>query len=90
VIGWMGVDPSASPWTALLVMVAMWAAVITVAVWFLARATRTQHRPAAALESPRAILDRRFLSGEIDAPTYAHARRMLEGQSLEHSSTVRR
>jgi hypothetical protein len=71
-------------------MVAMWGAVITVAVWFLARATRTQHRPAASLETPRASLDRRFLTGEIDAPTYARARRVLEGDLVSSVSRARR
>jgi uncharacterized membrane protein len=89
VIGWMGVDPNASPWTALLVMAGVWAVVISVAVLFLARATRTSHRPAASFVSPRASLDRRFLSGEIDAPTYARSRRMLEGQTLDFRSTAR-
>lgn len=71
----------------MLLMVAVWAAVIAVAVLALVRFTRTEHRRAAWIEQPRAVLDRRFTSGEIDAETYAHARRVLEGQQ---SSSVAR
>ena len=48
------------------VMVLVWGAVIAVAVWALARATRTEQVVGAPVESARALLDRRFAAGEID------------------------
>jgi hypothetical protein len=39
---------------------------------------------------PRGILDRRFLAGEIDAKTYARARRILEGELMSSGSSARR
>jgi putative membrane protein len=71
-------------------MVAMWAAVVAVSVWILVRATRTGHQPFATMLPPRGILDRRFLSGEIDAQTYARARRALDGEPVSSSSAARK
>ena len=48
------------------------------AVWAVARATRSSPSQAMPLESARVILDRRFASGEIDAEEYARSRRTLE------------
>ena len=59
-------------------MVLFWGALIGLAVWAIARFTRTEPSHAGTLESPRAILDRRFASGQLDAEEYASARRTLE------------
>jgi putative membrane protein len=66
------------------VMVLVWGAVIAVAVWALARATRTEQVVGAPVESARALLDRRFAAGEIDAEEYAARRRALEWSSTAY------
>jgi uncharacterized membrane protein len=55
-------------------------AVIALAVWAAVWATRssTSHR---SFEDPRAVLDRRLASGEVDADGYAQARRLLDGKA---------
>ena len=53
-------------------------ALIWLAVWAIARFTRTEPSHAGSLESARVILDRRFASGEIDAEEYVRTRRTLE------------
>ena len=63
-------------------MILFWGAIIWFAVWAIARATRTESSQAVPLESARAILDRRFASGEIDAEEYASARRILESRGV--------
>jgi putative membrane protein len=65
----------------MLLMVTFWASLVALALWGIARATRTHAAGGPGPESPRAILDRRFAAGEIDAEAYAQARRILEGQA---------
>ena len=65
----------------MLLMLAFLAGVFALAVWGIARATRSQAVVAPATEAPRAILDRRFAAGEMEAEAYAQARRILEGQA---------
>lgn len=60
------------------VMVLVWGAVIAIAVWALARVTRSEQVVEAPVESARALLDRRYAMGEIDAAEYAARRRALE------------
>lgn len=74
--GWAG----AGSW-GMGMMVLVWGAVIAIAVWALARATRTEQVVGAPVESARALLDRRFAAGEIDAEEYAARRRALESSS---------
>jgi putative membrane protein len=62
-------------------MVAVCVGLIALAVWWIARMTRTQSHSSIIDDSPRTILDRRFASGDIDAEAYAHARRILEGRA---------
>lgn len=62
----------------MVLMLVLWGGLIAAAVWAVARFTRTEHSTPTVLESPRAILDRRFAAGEIDAEAYAQARRILE------------
>ena len=65
----------------MILMAAFWIGIVALAVWGIARVTRTQPVNAPQAEPPRAILDRRFASGEIDAEAYAQARRVLEAPS---------
>lgn len=90
VLGWASGQAGPFTWLGILAVVGMWAGVVAVAVWLLARATRTEHQPASLMVPPRGILDRRFLSGEIDAQTYARGRRILDGESIASGSTARR
>jgi putative membrane protein len=61
----------------MVMMIVFWGGLIALAVWGISRATRSRH--PGLVDSPRTILDRRFASGEIDAESYAQARRTLEG-----------
>lgn len=65
-----------------------WAALIGLAIWAVLRLSRSGPLPrypvgpppqAHHRESPREILDRRFASGEIDAPAYEDMRARIEG-----------
>lgn len=61
-----------------------WMILVAAAVWVFARwATRTQDPHDRTPESARAILDRRFASGEMDAEQYGQARRVLDGRSVD-------
>jgi uncharacterized membrane protein len=71
--GWGG-QPGWAPW----LMMLGWAPLVAAAVWAIARLTRTSHRQLDAAKSPRAILDRRLVAGEIDAEKYAQSLRALE------------
>jgi putative membrane protein len=70
----------------MVLMVVIWGGLIALAAWGIARATRSQTHVAVQTEPPRAILDRRFASGEMDAEAYAQARRILEGQATDPSA----
>lgn len=67
-------------WVALTVGVA-WAAVRLVGG---GRASATP----TATPTPRATLDHRLATGEIDAEQYAQLRRLLEGQSADTGTTA--
>jgi putative membrane protein len=77
-MGWYQNGWNATGILGMVMMVVVWGGLIAIAVWAVARFTRTEHPTPAGLETPRAILDRRFASGEIDAEAYAQARRALE------------
>lgn len=70
-------------WLAMSLMMFFWIALIGVAIWVAVRvAGRGPAAPGtSATLTPRAILDHRLASGEIDAEQYAQLRRLLEGQS---------
>lgn len=57
-----------------IAMAATWAAVLSVVVWTVCRLF-----PAAKNCDPRAALDARLASGEIDAETYRVLRAQLDG-----------
>jgi putative membrane protein len=63
-------------------MMFFWIAIIGIGIWLVIRLTDRRGEQLPKAESPRAILDRRFASGEINAEQYAEARRLLESQSL--------
>lgn len=62
-------------------MVLLWGALIGLAVWAIARVTRTEATSGGSTESARAVLDRRFAAGDIDVEEYARRRRALESPS---------
>ena len=86
-MGWYPSGWGAMGVLGMVLMVAFWAVIIAGAVWLIARATRTEHPAASVHEPSRAILDRRFASGEIDAQEYASKRRTLESPGAESSAT---
>jgi len=81
-MGWYGNDWGVAGGIGMLLMLAFWGGLIALAVWGISRITRSDH-PAVSSESPRAILDRRFATGDLDAEGYAQARRILDGQGSQ-------
>lgn len=77
-MGWYQGDWGFAGLVGMGLMLTMWGALIWLAVWAIARFTRPEPSHAATLESTRSILDRRFVSGEIDAEEYARTRHVLE------------
>ncbi|MCU0271549.1 MAG: hypothetical protein MUF83_23310 [Acidimicrobiales bacterium] len=72
---WYSGPWSGTAWVGMALMMLLWAAVIGLAVWGIARAASApQGRP----ESARDVLDRRLAAGEIDAEEYAQARHLLQ------------
>ena len=72
--GWNGTN-----WWGMGFMMIFWLALIGLAIWAVIRFTQGSGKPTTiSPESPRAILDRRFASGDLDAQAYAEARRLLE------------
>jgi len=66
-------------WWAMGFMMVFWIVAIGLGIWSIVRFTSgTTSSTSVSAESPRAILDRRFANGEIDATAYAEARRLLE------------
>jgi uncharacterized membrane protein len=63
-------------WVGMFAMVLGWAGLFAVAVWLVARATRTEH-PVQPTDPARSIVDERFASGEISAEEYAQMRRSM-------------
>ena len=86
-MGWYQNDWSGAAVFGMVMMVALWGGLVALAVWAIARFTRSDRPRPQETESPRAILDRRFASGEIDAESYAKARRVLEGATSSTAHT---
>ena len=85
-MGWYGNDWGVAGVFGMLLMLVFWGGLIALAVWAISRMTRSDHPPTAAMESPRAILDRRFATGDLDAEGYAQARRILESRATQPST----
>ncbi len=68
----------------MILMGLFWVIVVAAAVWAVARWTRQPQEPHShPAESARAILDRRFAAGEIDAEQYGRDRRVLDGRGMD-------
>jgi putative membrane protein len=80
-MGWYNDGWGAGSWAAMSLMMLFWIAVLSVAVWAGVHFLRGGGSHATASPTPRALLDARLASGEIDAEQYANLRRLLEGQS---------
>jgi len=84
-MGWY--DDGGTNWAAMGLMMLFWAALIGLAVWAGVHFLRANGPTVAAgptgptAPAPRAVLDQRLASGEIDAEHYAQVRRLLDGQS---------
>ncbi len=86
-MGWYGTDWGVAGVVGMLMMLVFWGGVVALAVWAVARLTRNDTHAAPAAEPARAILDRRFASGDLDAEGYAQARRVLEGQPAQSAAS---
>ena len=81
---WGAAHWGATGWLTMTLMRVFWVVVIGVAIWaavHLLRRESSSKPPAVVPPTPRATLDHRLASGEIDAEQYAQLRRLLEGQS---------
>lgn len=77
-MGWYQGDWGFAGFFGMGTMLLLWGALIWLAVWAIARVTRTEPSHGVSVESARAILDRRYASGEIDTEEYARTRHTLE------------
>jgi putative membrane protein len=81
---YMGAWGGVGAWFGPLWMVIWWGGLAALIFWGIARLTRsdtvrsTSVGNGASPSDARAILDRRFAAGELDAESYARARRLLE------------
>jgi len=67
---------------AMTLMMVFWVALVGIAIWAAVRFVgRGSASAPTATPTPRAILDHRLASGEIDAEQYAQMRRLLDGQA---------
>ena len=88
--GYWSTMVGAGTWFGPIWMVVWWVGLIALIAWGIARVTQsgratTNASFGAAGPSPegaRAILDRRFAAGEINAEAYAQARRLLDDPVL--------
>jgi putative membrane protein len=66
-------------------MILFWGLIIAAVVW-LVRALSHSRSAHAGLETPSALLDRRFAAGEISADEYRERKGVLAGES-QHPET---
>lgn len=64
--------------------VAIWAAVLALAVWAVCRLFPAQRTP-----DPRAALDARLAAGDIDLATYHEVRQLLDGYTPSTTKGLR-
>ena len=79
--GWTG-----GSWVVMGLMAMFWIALLGVAIWAAVHLLRRGGTVIPTTAPPRAILDRRLATGEIDAEQYAQLRRLLEGHSAGPTS----
>ncbi len=77
--GWNG---SGSNWFWMGGMWLFWIAVVATGIWLVLRVTDRDQREVKRIDTPRAILDRRFASGEMSVEQYAAARKLIEAHDL--------
>jgi len=75
--GWSVNGWGMNGWWAMLAMVLVSALIIGLIIWAIARMTRSGSPGSVSTESARAILDRRFAAGEINAEEYTRARQVM-------------
>lgn len=70
----------------MFIMLLFWVIIVALGFWLVSWLTRRE-KSTQMPETSRQILDRRLASGEIDAASYAQARRLIEGHGLETPDT---
>jgi len=88
-MGWYNDGWGGGSWAAMSLMMLFWVVVLAVAVWAGVHFLRGGGNHATVSPTPRAVLDTRLASGEIDAEQYAALRRLLDGTSASTSSSER-
>lgn len=74
-------DFGAGWWIVMMLgMLLFWGLIIVAVVWVVRELTRSR-ATHAGLETPSALLDRRFASGEISADEYRERKAVLAGES---------
>ena len=81
-MGWYQNDWNGAAVLGMVMMAVVWGGLVALGIWAIARFTRSDRPPVQELETPRAVLDRRFASGDIDAESYTQARRILDGAAI--------
>lgn len=76
-MGWYQDGWGMNGWWAMLAMVLILALLVGLAIWAVARLSRSGPSGSVNAESARAILDRRFAAGEINADEYTRARQVM-------------
>jgi len=74
-------------WALMGLMVLFWLAILATALWAGLHFLRAEGSRPVASPSPRAVLDSRLASGEIDVEHYARLRRVLDGDSAAAASS---
>lgn len=85
-MNWYGDGYGWSNGGGMILMAVIWILIIGLGIWLVTWLTR-RDKSVAREETPRQILDRRFAAGEIDAASYAQARRLVEGHSADVGET---
>jgi putative membrane protein len=80
--GWNDGSGAGTNWLWMGGMFVFWFAVIGIGIWLVFRLTDQRGSETRSSETPRAALDRRFASGEVNVDQYAEARRLLETKPL--------
>jgi putative membrane protein len=63
-------------------MMLFWIAVVGVGIWLVLRLTDRDHKHLRSIDTPKAILDRRYAHGEIKLEQYVEARKHIDAHDL--------